>query len=168
MKVSKDNYNRLLPSLRTACSLLKGSHRRQFLGQLALDLGYGGQSLVSKSFQVGRVTIRKGIIEIKSGTSIEDKFCERGRHKTEEDHPGLAQSIRQIVDGASQTDPKFTSTRLYTRLSPGEVLNQLKKRGYSADELPCERTIGNVMKRLGYHRTKVAKTKPKKKLNKQI
>jgi len=162
MKVSKDNYNSLLPSLRVACLSLKGSRRRQFLGQLALDIGYGGQSLVSKTFKVGRDTIRKGILEIKSGTPIMDKFHERGRHKTEEDCPELAQSIKQIVDGASQTDPKFTSTRLYTRLSPGEVLNQLEKRGYSIDDLPCERTIDNVMRRLGYHRTKVAKTKPKK------
>jgi len=162
MKVSKANYNILLPSLRIAYSSLKGSSRRQFLGQLVLDIGYGGQSLVSKTFKVGRDTIRKGILEIKSGTPIIDKFDERGRRKTEEDYPELAQSIRQIVDGSSQTDPKFTSTRLYTRLSPGEVVNQLKKRGYSADELPCERTIDNIMRRLGYHRTKVAKTKPKK------
>ncbi len=162
MKVTKENYFDLLPSLRLACSALKGSSRRQFLGQLALDIGYGGHTLVSKTFGVGRDTIRKGISEIESGISIEDKFSKRGRHKTEVDFPELAESVKQIVDGASQTDPKFTSTRLYTRLSPREVLKELKNRGYELSALPCESTIGNLMKRLGYKRRKVAKTKPKK------
>ena len=74
------------------------------------------------------------------------------------------ETIKKIVDGASQTDPQFKSTRLYTRLSPQVVRNELVKRGYEASNLPCKETIGNVMKRLGYKRRKVAKTKPKKKL----
>ena len=49
MRLTKENYEDLLPSLQMASSKLKGSERRQFLGQLALDIGYGGRSLVLRS-----------------------------------------------------------------------------------------------------------------------
>jgi len=162
MELTKENYEELLPSLQMASSKLKGSERRQFLGQLALDIGYGGRSLVHKTFNISRDTLRKGIREIESGESIADKFHERGRHKIEEDFPELEESVKRIVDGASQIDPKFTSTRLYTRLSPSTVLKELEKQGYAPSKLPCKSTIGNLMKRMGYKRKKVAKTKPKK------
>lgn len=164
MQITRENYEQLLPSLRLASSQMSGSERRRFLGQLALDIGYGGRLLVSRTLNIGRSTLRKGIAEIESGVYIADKFDERGRHLTEKNQPELAEDIRQIVDGASQTDPQFKSTRLYTRLSPASVLTALKKRGYTEEELPCENTIGNIMKRLGYKRRKVAKTKPKKKI----
>ena len=97
-----------------------------------------------------------------------DRFNERGRKRLEQTNPELVASIKEIVDNSSQIDPKFTSTRLYTRLSPKVVLEQLEKRGYEKEELPSKSTIANVMKRLGYKRRKVGKTKPKKKLKKQM
>lgn len=162
MEISKENYEQLLPSLRQASEDLKGNERRKFLGQLVLDIGRGGQRLVSKTLGISRHTLRKGVQEIVSGHIKEDKFHERGRLKTEQTHPELVESLRKIVDGASQTDPQFKSTRLYTRLSARSVKEELLKQGYSECEIPCENTLGNIMKRLGYKRRKVAKTKPKK------
>ena len=162
MEISKENYEQLLPSIRQASENLKGGERRRYLGQLVLDIGRGGQRLVSKTLGISRHTLRKGIQEIKSGIEIEDKFHERGRDRIEDKNPRLVESIRAIVDGASQIDPQFKSTRLYTRLSPRSVMVELEKQGYRLIDLPCENTIGNIMKRLGYKRRKVAKTKPKK------
>ena len=162
MEISKENYEQLLPSIRQASQNLKGGERRRYLGQLVLDIGRGGQRLVSKTIGISRHTLRKGIQEIKSGIEIEDKFHERGRDRIEDKNPRLVESIRAIVDGASQIDPQFKSTRLYTRLSPRSVMVELEKQGYRLIDLPCENTIGNIMKRLGYKRRKVAKTKPKK------
>jgi len=162
MEITKENYKQLLPSIHLASQDLKGSNRRKYLGQLVLDLGRGGQRLVSKTLGVSRHTLRKGIQEIESGECKKDKFQERGRHKTEEKQPELVESLRKIVDGASQTDPQFKSTRLYTRLSARSVREELIKQGYERKELPCENTISNIMKRLGYKRRKVSKTKPKK------
>jgi len=125
-------------------------------------------ALVTKNLGISRETLRKGIREIETGQAIEDKFKERGRKPLEETNPKLVATIKKIVDGASQTDPQFKSTRLYTRLSPQVVKTELIKRGYEAMHLPCKETIGNIMKRLGYKRKKVAKTKPKKKLKKQM
>ena len=168
MELTKDNFLILLPSLQLASENMGGSIRRMFLGQLALDIGRGGKVLVSEHLKISRQTLRKGIREIESGVAQKDKFNKRGRKPLSVTNPSLVSDIKKIVDGASQTDPQFKSTRLYTRLSPRVVREQLIKQGYKSEELPSKSTIGNVMKDLGYKRRKVAKTKPKKKLKKQM
>jgi hypothetical protein len=160
--MNKETYTTLLPSLRIAASNLQGSKRRMFLGQLALSIGYGGRSLVSKTLKINRQTLNKGIQEIETGQEIEDRFSERGRKPLEEKSPELLTQMRDILDGASQTDPTFNSTRLYTRLSAREVKEQLISRGHRESDLPSNQTIWNKMHSLGYKRKKVAKTKPKK------
>ena len=162
MNITKDNFLQLLPSLKLASENLKGSTRRMFLGQIALDLGKGGKVLVSAHLNISRQTLRKGIREIESGEIQKDRFNERGRKPLSETNPELVSSIKQIVDAASQTDPQFKSTRLYTRLSPRTVREKLTEQGYEESSLPSKDTIGNVMKELGYKRKKVSKTKPKK------
>ncbi len=163
MTITRENLTQLLPSLKLAASNLKGSARRMYLGQLAIDLGLGGKVLVSKKLGISRQTLRKGIKEIQSGEIQEDNFQARGRKSLDQTNPGLIESIREIVDGSSQIDPKFTSTRLYTRLSAKSVREELLKRGYKEEDLPSNQTIFNKMVSLGYKRKKVSKTKPKKK-----
>ena len=159
-----DNFINFLPSLILAAEKLKGSERRMFLGQIAMDIGYGGQKLVSETLGISRETLRKGMEEAKRGIAEQDMFSERGRKPLEELNPGLIQAIKEIIDGASQTDPQFKSTRLYTRLSAKAVREELVKRGYKEAELPSNQTIWNKMHSLGYKRRKVGKTKPKKKI----
>jgi len=163
MIITKENFESLLPSLKIAASSLKGSARRMYLGQLALNLGEGGKSLVSRELGISRQTLRKGIREVESGQPQVDNFQARGRKPLEEKCPELLVAIKEIVDSASQIDPKFTSTRLYTRLSAKEVRKQLVKRGFEEATLPTNQTIFNKMVSLGYKRKKVSKTKPKKK-----
>ncbi len=166
MKLSKDIFSPLLPSLKLAAKNLKGSSRRMFLGQMALDIGSGGKVLVSTIFGISRVTLRKGIKEAESGFAQIDRFSERGRKPISETNPELLGDIKKIADSSSQTDPQFKSTRLYTRLSVNEVRKQLIKKGYVDKELPSNQSIWNIMVDSGYKRKKVAKTKPKKKLKK--
>lgn len=163
MSLTRIEYDDLLPSLKIAISSLKGSAKRKFAGQLSLDLGWGGKSLVSKTLSISRKTISKGITEIETGEAIKDNFTQRGRKPLEAYNPELLRSIKKIVDGSSQIDPKFTSERLYTRLSASQVRKQLLKQGYTESELPTNQTIWNKMVFLGYKRRQVAKTKPKKK-----
>ncbi|MBI1296743.1 hypothetical protein GC175_17445 [bacterium] len=68
-----------------------------------------------------------------------------------------------IVDGQSQTDPTFRTTRLFTRLSAAEVRRQLiEQKGYSDDELPSEATISAKLNQLGYRLQNVQKSRPQK------
>ena len=143
--------------------VLKGSDRRQFMARIVKSLGYGGQSYAAREFHWGRNTIAKGMRELESGKAIEDNFSARGRKKAEEKLPNLLRDIRAIVDGSSQTDPTFQSTRLYCRLSAAAVRRELiTQKGYTDDELPGEETIRVKLNDLGYKLRHVQKSRPQK------
>lgn len=142
---------------------LKGSDRRVFMARIVKSLGRGGQRRAAREFGWSRTTIQKGQHEIETGKRIVDNFSARGRKKAEEKLPRLLVDLAVIVEGDSQTDPTFQSTRLYTRLSAAEVRRQLiAQKGYSEDTLPCEETIRVKLNQLGYHLRAVPKSRPKK------
>lgn len=86
--------------------------------------------------------MRKGCQELDTGQPIEDKFSARGRKKAEHHLPNLLVDIKGIVEGESQTDATFRTTKLYTRLSAEAVHRQLiKQTGYTEEELPTANTI---------------------------
>lgn len=142
---------------------LSGSERRLFMARAVVVLGVGGQRLAEAELGWNRGTIRKGMRELASGIRCQDAFTDRGRQRIEERLPNLLGDIKAIVDTQSQTDPSFKSTRLYTRLSAAEVRRQLiAQKQYSDSELPSEQTIRRRLNQLGYHPSRVAKTKPLK------
>lgn len=142
---------------------LKGSDRRIFMARIVRSLGYGGQSKAERELGWCRNTILKGTNELDSGVRIVDNFSARGRKKAEEKLPNLLLDIQAIVDGQSQTDPTFQTTRLYTRLSASEVRKQLiVQKGYTDKELPTEETIRVKLNALGYKLRAVQKSRPKK------
>ena len=142
---------------------LKGSARRVFMARTVRELGPGGQRRAERELGWDRATIRKGAREMASGFAIVDAFALRGRKRAEARLPGLLTDIAAIVDGQSQADPSFRTTRLYTRLTAAEVRRQLiAQKGYTDEELPCVQTIGAKLNALGYRPTTVAKSKPQK------
>ena len=104
---------------------LKGHERRVFMARAVKMLGQGGQSQAHRELGWSRDTIRKGMHEIDSGMAWLDAYSARGRKRAEELLPDLLEDIRAIVDGQSQTDPSFKTTRLYTRLSAAAVRQAL-------------------------------------------
>lgn len=149
--------------LKETATTLKGAERRRFLAQTVRALGPGGQSRAERELGWNRTTIRKGLTELDRGLTCLDGYALRGRKATEVHLPRLLDDIQAIVDSQSQTDPQFRTNRLYTRLSAAEVRRQLiAQKGYTDAELPTERTIATKLNDLGYHPTRVAKTKPKK------
>jgi len=145
-----------------AAKALKGSERRMFMARIVKNLGYGGQSLAERELGWNRETIRKGITELEEGP-IEDNFLARGRKKVEDKLPNLLSDIQAIVDGQSQTDPTFQSTRLYTRLSVAEIRRQLmSQKNYTDDELPGKEALRLRVNQLGYNLRAVQKSRPQK------
>ena len=161
-----------LPTVSSLClskplTALKGSARRLFMARTVHKLGDGGQRLAQRELGWNRATIRKGTHELRSGVTCVDAFALRGRKPAQVHLPHLLDDIRAIVDGQSQTDPQFRNTRLYTRLSAGEVRRQLiAQKGYTDADLPQPETIGDKLNLLGYHPKKVQKSLPKKRLRK--
>jgi len=128
-------------------------------------LGAGGQRRAERELGWSRVTIRKGLQELTHGLTCVAAFCLRGRKPSEHRLPNLLSDSAALVDAQSQTDPQFRSARLYTRLTAAGVRRQLiALKGYRDDALPSVRTIATKLDQLGYHPSKVAKVKPKKRI----
>lgn len=140
---------------------LKGSSRRKYMAEVAQKIG--SERKAARALGWGRTTIRKGQGELTSGLDQIDAFHDRGRKRSEAHLPNLRADVQAIVEGQSQTDPTFKSTRLYTRLSANEVRQQLiKEKGYTDEQLPTRRTLASRLNEWGYHLKKVRKSKPKK------
>lgn len=152
-------------TIQNAYGLLKGVARRLFMASVVAQMGRGGQRCAGQELGWNRDLIRKGLRELNSGMICVDAFSSRGRKSWEERQPGLAQDVRAIVGAHCQTDPTFRTTRLYRRLTAKEVLRQLMEdKGYAADQLPCERSMRDLLTTLGFHPRKVVKSKPLRKL----
>ena len=142
---------------------LKGSARRVFMARTVRALGPGGQRLTERELGWNRGTMRKGMHEMEREMVCVDAFSSRGRKRSEDHLPNLFNDITAIVDGQSQADPQFRTTRLYTRLTATEVRRQLlAQKGYTDEELPTAETIGSKLNQLGYSPKKVAKSQPQK------
>lgn len=149
--------------LQEAARALTGRERRHFLARTVVELGPGGQRRAERELGWSRVTIRKGQRELASGFACVDAFALRGRKPAEAHLPNLLTDLEAIVTGQSQADPSFRTTRLYTRLTAGEVRRQLiAQKGYADAALPTAKTIGAKLNALGYHPQTVAKSKPQK------
>ena len=152
-------------TIKTAVGLLKGAARRLFMASVVAQMGRGGQSLASQELGWNRDLIRKGLHELQSGMTCVDAFSSRGRKRWEEREPGLVQDVRAIVDAQCQTDPTFRTTWLYRRITAKEVRRQLlEEKGYAPDQVPCERSMRDLLTSLGFRPRKVVKSKPLRKI----
>jgi hypothetical protein len=92
-----------------------------------------------------------------------DDFSTRGRRKTEEQQPELVREIHALVDSHSQADPKFQTPLAYTRMTAKAVHERLAANTAEKDRhVPAERTLYDILNRLGYRLRRVRKTKPQK------
>lgn len=151
--------------IKNAAKKLTGYKRRAFQAQTTLDLLAGNARQAERVFGWGRKTVAKGLHERQSGLRCWDAYQARGNKPTEEKSPQLAADIADIVDPKSQAEPRFRTTLAYTRITAKAVRAALiAEKGYTAEELPGERTMNNILKRLGYCLRRVEKTKPVKKI----
>jgi hypothetical protein len=102
--------------------------------------------------------------ELRTGIRCVEDYSTRGRPKTEAKHPELVQEIHALVEPATQADPKFQTPLAYTRITAKAVCEQLAANA-AADgrPVPAERTVHDILNRLGYRLRRVQKTKPQKK-----
>jgi len=144
---------------------LKSSDRRISLAKIAEQYGYGSKTLIAKEFNVGRDTIRKGMLELKTNKPIEDAHNKKGRKNILHKLPNFYNDIQEILESQSQIDPKFQSERLYTKLTVKAIRKELTdSKGYTEEELPSNQTINNKVNALGFKLKKIQKTKPIKKI----
>ena len=143
---------------------LKGHPRRLFLAEVAEALCGGNARHAERRFGWGRATVDKGLHELRQGIRCLENFAARGRPRWEDRDAQLATDIRELVEPRTQTDPELKSARRYTNWSAAEVLEALRSRkGHAADDLPSERTMRDILNRMGYRLKRIQKGKPLKK-----
>jgi Rhodopirellula transposase DDE domain len=161
METSTQQYESLI---RMAAQRLKGHQRRLFQAEVATLLCGGSARAAERRFGWGRDSVATGLHESLSGLRCVENFAAKGAKPWEQKDPQLAADIRAIVEPHTQADPELKSVRRYTNLSAGEVRTALKEQyGYNAEKLPSERTLRDILNRLGYRLKRIQKAKPLKK-----
>jgi transposase len=149
--------------IRSGARRLTGYERRLFVAEVATELCGASARRAERRFGWGRATVAKGLRESDSGVRCLENFGARGRPRSEEKNPQLAEDVRAIVEPHTQADPELKSARRYTNLSAAEVREALLAKGYSQEELPSERTTRDILNRMNYRLKRIQKGKPLKK-----
>jgi hypothetical protein len=158
----EDSYVQLI---RSAAQRLTGHERRSFIAEVTQKLCEDNPRQSERLFGWGRETAAMGIHERDSEIRCQESFGQRGRKRTEDNHPELIQHIRELVDPHAQADPKLKNTFAYTRLTAKALREALMaEKGYRSEDLPSPRTLQDILNRLGYRLRRIQKTKPLKKV----
>jgi hypothetical protein len=146
-----------------AARKLTGFARRQFQAEMAHKYCGGNPRRTEGVFGWGREAVNTGLNELRTGIRCLEDFSARGRHKTEEITPELVPQIHALVEPLSQADPKFQTPLAYTRMTAKAVHQHLQAgAAKSGCPVPAERTVHDLLNRLGYRLRRVRKTKPQK------
>jgi len=154
-----------IATLKDAAKKLTGAKRRAFEAQVTVDYFDSKAYLAEQAIGWDRKTIALGLNELRTGIVCVDNFKARGNKKTEEKNPQLEIDIVALAEPQSQTDPKFQTMFKYTRITAkGMRIALITEKGWQHKDLPCEKTIGAILNRLGYRLRRVQKAKPLKKI----
>ena len=149
-------------TIKSGARKLTGFQRRQFQAEVAVQYCQGSARQAERVFGWGRDAVLTGLNELRTGIRCVDNFSDRGRHKTEEQHPALVERIQAIVEPESQADPKFQTPLAFTRITAKAVRAELVRASGSTQHVPAERTLHDILVRLGYRLRRVRKAKPQK------
>jgi len=151
-------------TIRSAARKLTGFRRRQFQAEMAIKYCRGNPRCAERVFGWGRDAVNTGLNELRSGIRCVENYSARGRRKSEEKSPQLVQEIHALVESKAQADPKFQTPLAYTRITAKAVREQLAANAAGdGRHVPAERTVHDILNRLGYRLRRVQKTKPQKK-----
>ncbi len=146
-----------------AARKLTGFARRQFQAEMAVKYCASSPRHAEQVFGWGREAVNTGLNELRTGIRCVEDFSTRGRPKTEEASPELVPQIHALVEPLSQADPKFQTPLAYTRMTAKAVHQHLQADAARTGlPVPAERTVYDILNRLGYRLRRVLKTKPQK------
>jgi DDE family transposase len=163
--MDEQREERYMQLIRSAAQRLTGHERRSFVAEVTQTLCDDNPRQSERLFGWGRETVALGIHERDSEIRCQESFGQRGRKRTEDNHPQLIQDIRELVEPHAQADPKLKNTFAYTRLTAQALRDALiAQKGYRSEDLPSARTLQDILNRLGYRLRRIQKTKPLKKV----
>ena len=147
----------------SAARKLTGFQRRQFQAEMAIKYCGSNPRRAELVFGWGREAVNTGLNELRTGIRCVEDYSTRGRRKSEEKSPELVEEIHALVEPESQADPKFQTPLAYTRITAKAVHERLvANTAGDGRHVPAERTVHDILNRLGYRLRRVQKTKPQK------
>ena len=151
--------------LMAAARALRGRERRVFQGRVCSALCDSNARRAEQRFGWGRRNVSDGLVEFTSTAAdpVDKSKKPCGRLPIEQQRPQLAIDVRLIVEPHTHSDPELKTSRQYTNLSAAEVREALREKGYDETQLPCERTIRDILNRMNYRLKRIQKGKPLKK-----
>ena len=144
-------------TIKDAAQALTGYKRRAFVAKVAIDYFGGSSRRTERAMGWFRNTVETGLNELRSGIRCVDAYSSRGNKRTEDRLVGLKDSIQDIVEPHTQTDPDFNNPYSYLKITAKSVKQELLNKGYDKDQLPTENTIGNILNRMDYSLKRVQK-----------
>lgn len=161
--MSAELTEQVTETIKSASQKLTGYRRRQLQAEVASQYCDGNPRRAETVFGWGREAVRLGLQELRTGIRCVDDYSSRGRHKSEEKFPELIAEIQALVEPETQADPKFQTPLAYTRMTAKAVHEQLAaKAAQISGPVPAERTLYDILNRMGYRLRRVRKTKPQK------
>ncbi len=152
-------------TIKDAAKKLTRSKKRAFQAQVCIDYFDSKAYRAEKCFGWDRKAITLGLNELRTGIVCVDNFKARGNKKSEVKNPQLELDILSLAEPESQVDPKFQTAFQYTRMTAKAMRQALiTEKSWKDEELPCEKTISNILNRLGFRLRRVQKAKPFKKV----
>jgi hypothetical protein len=170
VSVTERNHlsNELISLLDRIVQQVPWPQRRQAKADIVDTLLNGEIRAAEDIFGWGRNGIVIGREELQGGKVHKDKTSARRKPSTEEKFPDIKRDIHLLFDSKSQADSHLSTTLRYLNASAANVREVLIENGYSDTELPSERTINNLLNRMGFRLHTVQKSKPQKKRRKLI
>jgi len=131
-------------------STLNEYQARLFVAEKALEMGRGGTSRLSKLTGMSRVTITRGLTELRGGKRLREAGAGRvraaggGRKKVEEADPALQGRLKTIVEETTAGDPM--SPLKWTSKSTRTIAEDLARDGHPVSNV----TVARCLAEMGY------------------
>ena len=155
----------VVDSLRITAKQLTGYPRRVFQAVITDAHADGIPRKAESLFGWNRQTVKRALSEKRLGREIRSISSSKGRPRVETLNKDLLPTAKRLLEDQSQADPKFQSTKIYTRIT-GESFRRALAGQLQIDpiDLPSPRTNRRMLNRNGYSLRPVRKTLPKKKI----
>src|SRR2546423_4119423 len=138
---------------------LNESRARLFVADRAIELGRGGVSRLARLTGMSRVTITKGVRELRARKRLKTAEAGRvrqpggGRKKAEQVAPAIGRHLTRILEETTAGDPM--SLLKWTSKSTRAIAQELTRLGHPLTGV----TVGRCLRQMGYSLQANAKTK---------
>jgi hypothetical protein len=119
--------------------------RRLFLAAEAASLGRGGVTQVAAATGTARITIYKGLEDLKGEVSNRIRKPGGGRKSAQENQPELIKALDQLVDPVTRGDPM--SHLRWTCKSTRQLANELRVQGFQVSHT----VVAELLKEQNYN-----------------